>query len=42
MQLRDSFETSAVSLALRGASKDENLSELVALLGMYEMSQGTL
>ena len=42
MQLRDYFETSAVSLALRGGSKDEILAELVGLLRMDERSAGTL
>ena len=42
MQLRDYFETSAVSLALRGGSKDEILAELVDLLRMDERSAGTL
>jgi mannitol/fructose-specific phosphotransferase system IIA component (Ntr-type) len=42
MQLRDYFETSAVSLALRAGSKDEILSELVSLLRIDERSAGTL
>jgi mannitol/fructose-specific phosphotransferase system IIA component (Ntr-type) len=42
MQLRDYFETSAVSLALPGGSKDEILAELVGLLRMDERSAGTL
>jgi nitrogen PTS system EIIA component len=42
MQLRDYFETSAVSLALPGGSKDEILSELVSLLRIDERSAGTL
>jgi PTS system nitrogen regulatory IIA component len=42
MQLRDYFETNAVSLALRGSSKDEILAELVGLLRMDERSAGTL
>jgi PTS system nitrogen regulatory IIA component len=42
MQLTDYFETNAVSLALRGSSKDEILAELVGLLRMDERSAGTL
>jgi nitrogen PTS system EIIA component len=42
MQLRDYFDASAVSLGLRGSSKDEILAELVALLRMDERSSGTL
>ena len=42
MQLRDYFETSAVSLSLRNGSKDEILGELVSLLRMDERSAGTL
>ena len=42
MPLRDYFETSAVSLALRGGSKNEILAELVGLLRMDERSSGTL
>ena len=42
MQLRDYFETNAVSLALRGSSKDEILAELVGLLRLDERSAGTL
>jgi mannitol/fructose-specific phosphotransferase system IIA component (Ntr-type) len=42
MQLRDYFDTGAVSLALRRGSKGEILAELVALLRMDERSSGTL
>src|SRR5215208_5952508 len=42
MQLRDYFETNAVSLALRGGYKDEILAELVALLQTDDRSAGTL
>src|SRR4051794_26636462 len=43
MQLRDYFDTTAVSLSLRGGgSKDEILSDLVALLQIDERSSGTL
>jgi PTS system nitrogen regulatory IIA component len=42
MQLRDYFDASAVSLTLRGSSKDEILAELVSLLRMDERSSGTL
>jgi nitrogen PTS system EIIA component len=42
MQLKDYFDSGAVSLALRGGSKDEILAELVELLQMDERSTGTL
>ncbi len=42
MQLRDYFESTAVSLSLRGGAKDEILAELVGLLRMDERSAGTL
>jgi mannitol/fructose-specific phosphotransferase system IIA component (Ntr-type) len=42
MQLNDFFSPNAISLALRGSSKDEILAEMVGLLGMDERSEGTL
>lgn len=42
MHLRDFFSRDAISLELRGSSKDEVLAELVALLKMDERSTGTL
>ena len=42
MQLKDYFDADAVSLALRSASKDEILAELVGLFRMDERSAGTL
>jgi PTS system nitrogen regulatory IIA component len=42
MQLRDYFEPSAISLALRSHSKAEILAELVGLLRVDERSAGTL
>ena len=42
MQLRDYFESSAISLALRSGSKDEILEQLVGLLRIDERSSGTL
>jgi nitrogen PTS system EIIA component len=42
MNLKDFFSPDAVTLSLRGASKDEVLAELVGLLGMDERSAGTL
>ena len=42
MQLKDYFDADAVTLALRSASKDEILAELVGLLRMDERSTGTL
>ena len=42
MQLKDYFDPDAVSLSLRGGSKDEILAELVGLLRMDERSSGTL
>jgi len=42
MLLKDFFSPDAITLGLRGGSKDEVLSELVALLRMDERSAGTL
>ncbi|HEV7365196.1 MAG TPA: PTS sugar transporter subunit IIA [Gemmatimonadales bacterium] len=42
MSLKDFFSPDAVTLSLRGASKDEVLAELVGLLRMDERSAGTL
>jgi PTS system nitrogen regulatory IIA component len=42
MQLKDYFDPDAVSLSIRGSSKDEILTELVGLLRMDERSSGTL
>jgi PTS system nitrogen regulatory IIA component len=42
MHLKDFFSGDAITLSLRGASKDEVLAELVGLLGMDERSAGTL
>jgi mannitol/fructose-specific phosphotransferase system IIA component (Ntr-type) len=42
MNLRDFFSPDAITLGLRGGSKDEVLAELVGLLGMDERSAGTL
>ncbi|HEY0350525.1 MAG TPA: PTS sugar transporter subunit IIA [Gemmatimonadales bacterium] len=42
MSLKDFFSPDAITLSLRGASKDEVLAELVGLLGMDERSAGTL
>jgi PTS system nitrogen regulatory IIA component len=42
MNLRDFFSPDAINLALRGASKDEILAEMVGLLRMDERSSGTL
>lgn len=42
MNLKDFFTPDAITLALRGGSKDEVLAELVGLLGMDERSAGTL
>ncbi len=42
MSLKDFFTPDAVTLSLRGGSKDEILAELVGLLGMDERSSGTL
>jgi mannitol/fructose-specific phosphotransferase system IIA component (Ntr-type) len=42
MNLKDFFTPDAVTLSLRGGSKDEVLAELVGLLGMDERSSGTL
>jgi mannitol/fructose-specific phosphotransferase system IIA component (Ntr-type) len=42
MQLKDYFDPDAVSLSIRGSSKDEILAELVGLLRMDERSSGTL
>jgi nitrogen PTS system EIIA component len=42
MNLRDFFSPDAIDLALRGASKDDILAEMVGLLRMDERSSGTL
>ena len=42
MYLKDFFTPDSITLALRGESKEEVLSELVGLLGMDERSSGTL
>jgi nitrogen PTS system EIIA component len=42
MHLKDFFSPDAITLALRGGSKDEVLAELVGLLRMDERSSGTL
>jgi PTS system nitrogen regulatory IIA component len=42
MRLKDFFSPDAITLDLRGSSKDEVLSELVSLLRMDERSTGTL
>ena len=42
MSLKDFFTPDAVTLSLRGGSKDEVLAELVGLLRMDERSAGTL
>jgi PTS system nitrogen regulatory IIA component len=42
MQLKDFFTPDSITLALRGESKEEVLSELVGLLRMDERSSGTL
>ena len=42
MRLRDFFEPGAVALDLQGASKDDVLAEMVALLGVDERSRMTL
>jgi mannitol/fructose-specific phosphotransferase system IIA component (Ntr-type) len=42
MSLKDFFTPDAVTLSLRGGSKDEILAELVGLLRMDERSSGTL
>ena len=42
MVLREFFDTDAVSLELEGESKDEILKELIAMLGLYEKSEGIL
>jgi nitrogen PTS system EIIA component len=42
MYLKDFFSPDAVSLHLRGASKEEVLAELVALLRLDERASGTL
>jgi nitrogen PTS system EIIA component len=42
MTLKDFFSPEAITLDLRGGSKDEILSELVGLLRMDERSSGTL
>jgi mannitol/fructose-specific phosphotransferase system IIA component (Ntr-type) len=42
MYLKDFFSPDAITLGLRGVSKDEILAELVGLLRMDERSAGTL
>jgi PTS system nitrogen regulatory IIA component len=42
MSLKDFFSPDAITLSLRGGSKDEVLAELVGLLRMDERSAGTL
>jgi mannitol/fructose-specific phosphotransferase system IIA component (Ntr-type) len=42
MNLKDFFSPDAITLGLRGSSKDDVLAELVGLLGMDERSTGTL
>jgi mannitol/fructose-specific phosphotransferase system IIA component (Ntr-type) len=42
MHLKDFFSPDAITLSLRGGSKDEVLAELVGLLRMDERSAGTL
>jgi nitrogen PTS system EIIA component len=42
MYLKDFFSPGAITLNLRGTSKEEILAELVGLLGMDERSSGTL
>jgi len=42
MELREFFNKEAVSLDLKGESKDEILKELIGLLGLDEKSEGIL
>ena len=42
MRLQEFFEPDAISLQLRGATKDDLLAELIGLLRMDERSSGTL
>jgi PTS system nitrogen regulatory IIA component len=42
MRLSDFFSPEAITLSLRGGSKDEILAEMVGLLGTDERSSGTL
>lgn len=42
MHLKEFFTPDAITLALRGGSKDEILAEMVGLLGMDERSEGSL
>jgi PTS system nitrogen regulatory IIA component len=42
MRLKEFFEPSAISLQLRGTSKEDVLAELIGLLRMDERSSGTL
>lgn len=42
MRLQEFFEPNAISLQLRGATKEDVLAELVGLLRMDERSSGTL
>lgn len=42
MELKDFFDTSAISLDLKGETKDEILKELIGLLGLDEKSEGIL
>jgi nitrogen PTS system EIIA component len=42
MRLKEFFSPEAISLSLRGGSKDEVLAEMVSLLGTDERSAGTL
>ncbi len=42
MELREFFNEDAITLDLKGSSKDEILKELIGLLGLDEKSQGIL
>ena len=42
MRLKEFFSPEAISLSLRGGSKDDVLAEMVSLLGTDERSAGTL
>jgi mannitol/fructose-specific phosphotransferase system IIA component (Ntr-type) len=42
MELREFFSEDAISLDLKGESKDDILKELIALLGLDEKSEGML
>ena len=42
MELREFFSPEAIQLELKGESKDDDLRELIALLGLDEKNQATL